>query len=152
MTSSFDIGEKTERRLIDALKSPGATKPKWFIELQRASALLDMRGIDAIALVRYPGHDEPIRIPVQIKSSALGRDEYFEKHPDALAARVVAVVIRPEMTAREIRTQLFRRLREVRDDRVFYKEFFLRSITRPVVNGGTRIIAEIRERRSMTLA
>lgn len=143
----FVAGERTETRFLRAIQTDTGSKPAWFIKVLRATALLDMSGIDAIALVRYPKISEPVRIPIQIKSSIAGRESYFRHHPDAREARVVVIIIHERMDDDMICRTLYRELGEVWRDRVLYKEFFLKNITRPITPRGTEIMEEIRGRR-----
>lgn len=68
------VGESAESSVLNAL---GTIKPGWYISGRKATKEEDHNGIDIVLTVKWWG--ETRIIPIQIKSSYLGREKHLEK-------------------------------------------------------------------------
>lgn len=117
-------GNATEARFMKAAKERTWQTRKWFIRIKRAPFFMDQKGIDAITQIWVPGIGK-ISVPIQIKSSEFGKQQYINKHPDFVLAGVIILVIPNGMTDPQIRSLLFQELRAVRKRKAdSYKEFW----------------------------
>lgn len=117
-------GNATEARFLKAAKERTWQTRKWFLRIKRAPFFMDQKGIDAITHIWVPTVGK-VAVPIQIKSSEFGKQQYVNKHPDFVLAGVIILVIPAEMTDPQIRSLLFRELRAVRKKKVDpYKEFW----------------------------
>ena len=148
--SSDEVGALIEHRFFTALAHDTGSKPSWFIRIERASVFLDLRGVDAIAFIRYESELDPVRIPIQIKSSAFGREAYYRKNPKAARARVPVIVI-PHMRSEDedlICRRLYRELGDVRAAGLMYEEFLKDIVSMPASPKGLLLMAMIETRRA----
>jgi hypothetical protein len=128
------IGEETERRFYEALQDWRPNEPEWFLGVEVASTLLDMRGVDCLALVKYPKLRNPVRVPIQIKSSGRHIEDYFDRHRGAKEAGVIVLVIKQGDGVVAIRNKLFGALGNVRKSGIIF-DAYLAKITRKPIRG-----------------
>lgn len=148
--SSYEAaGIANERRFKEALDRHDPHEPAWFCGLDEANALLDMRGVDFIAWVKYPRRREPMPVPIQLKSSEGGKERYLEKHPAAAAAKVVIFVMKHRDKQSAIRSRLFETLKAVREAGVVYEWYLERLRTHRINKKGHHWIRKIEEKRGL---
>jgi hypothetical protein len=141
-------GIKNERRFAEAFAHYDPHEPGWFLGLDESSSVLDLRGVDFIAWVKYPKRRAPMPVPVQIKSSENGKDFYYKKHPRAKDAGVIVLVLNKRDTQGGIRARLFAELAKVREKGIVYAEYVEELRVRRVTPNGHLLINLIEERRA----
>lgn len=126
------FGAETERRFWRAVQIQRANEPKWFAGILIASAVLDFRGVDYIALVQYPGSNRPVMVPVQLKSSGRQANAYLEKNPGAEKAGVCVILVKAADGADTIRAKLFTELGRIRNQGLRFDKYINRLARRRV--------------------
>lgn len=109
--------------------------PSWFIGVIPADFEYDLRGVDAIAYITYPGETWASRIPIQIKSSWTGYYSYKEKHAKHGAEDVIVAVIRDDSTDEDIRTMLYEELKRIREQNIRFDQYFRELLAYPISRG-----------------
>jgi hypothetical protein len=106
-------------------------------------------GVDFRARIKKPGYRDLMSVPFQIKSSERGKAEYYEKHPDAKAAGVPVLVIRPEMTDEGIREMFYAELHKAYAyDRYHFQTYFEGLARRRLSRRGAALVQHIRDKRT----
>lgn len=122
-------------------------KPPWFVNIEKASAVMDVRGIDWIAYIWHRQHPKPIRVPIQIKGSAEGVKDYYKRYPDAHRAGVIVLVVQRTDSPVYIIDRLVEKLHEVRQkETVDFSEYLKKISTRPLRRYESLIIAKMAQR------
>ena len=122
MTQEEELGAHTESRFFNALSKRTPETPAWFVRVSKTTKFFDKRGIDAFVQVHIEGQRSLRRIPIQIKTSIGGKEEYFAKHPLCYLYNVVVVVVEPHLTFDQIRTRTYRLVEEVRSANIHYTD------------------------------
>ena len=100
-------GLATENSFTFAMRSLRRSKmPKWFREIREATPLEDMKGFDAFATLDVG------EVPIQIKSSTEGADDYLRRYPNQ---DVVIVIIHEGAHEQDIRKYVLLGLRQWRE-------------------------------------
>jgi hypothetical protein len=107
-------GRPPEERFFAATCMHSRNTPPWLIRIERTTPHMDVKGVDAFALVRYPLRPRLVRIPIQIKGSEEGLFHYFEEHRWAKEARVIGIAITQTDNDEYIRQKLYRDLNVIR--------------------------------------
>jgi hypothetical protein len=137
-----------ELRFLKAFDIWKPDEPQWFFGIEEASVVLDMRGIDFIAWVKYANRRETMPVPIQVKSSDRYVKEYYEKHSHAESGNIVMIVVPPNATLGTMRRMAFERLRVVRDKKITYYDLLFRVGSKPVNSKGQRFLKKIEEKRA----
>lgn len=125
MMSPEERGAHTERRFFDALSTTCAETPVWFKKVKRASIDYDMRGVDALAvIVPKDKRRRKIKVPIQIKSSELGKWKYWHEKPLLQMKHVLVIVVNPLMSDDDIRALTFKLLTPYHESGVVFDSFF----------------------------
>lgn len=124
--AEIEKGARSEERFFDAATVRLHNTPQWLIGITRADIELDLRGIDAMAYVLYPGESRAERIPIQVKSSWGGTNHHRAAHPELAKANIVYIVILDDLNDVAIRRILYaeldkRRSRKIRYERILRK-------------------------------
>ncbi|MEK7109210.1 MAG: hypothetical protein AAB919_02130 [Patescibacteria group bacterium] len=136
---------RIEQRFFEAFL-PEYPKPYWLVGLQRAADLLDVRGVDAIAQVKYPGSGDLVRVPVQIKGDQSKVDEYYTLHPDAFRARVIVVVVWRDSGFGLIRERVYDQIAARRAGNVRYDEYLAKLQRTPITRRVRQLVEKISSR------
>lgn len=115
-------GLNNEKKFFAALPKKAESNPEWFGRVRRASKAMDKRGVDAIATIKSHKGSWCV-VPIQIKSSEIGKSYFFQHRTLHETARVPVIVIEEHMTVEEIRKRTFFYLKEVRDIAETFKPF-----------------------------
>ena len=105
------FGFSRETKFLNAFQNLNGL-PKWLIKVERAHPFLDRRGVDAFAQIRL-GDGDTLKVPVQIKSSAHGKSEFFKKQP-LYRDVIVGIVIKNKSSNEDIRHELVSALGVIR--------------------------------------
>jgi len=139
-------GRQCENRFFEAFTGD-YPKPYWFLSIEPASPLLDMKGVDAVVVAKYPANGGEVRVPVQIKGSWSKVSEYYDLHPDAQRARVVVLVVRPDHPLKNIRKLLYDGVAALRAANIRFENYFNALDKRLVSNSeGKRILRALEDR------
>jgi hypothetical protein len=111
-------GLATENRFYSVMKERTEDTPSWFKKIEKASRLFDRRGIDAFAFVEYVPGERRLRIPIQIKSSRGGVDNYKAKHKLCVEHGVAILLINPHKTDEQVRSYVYNELGQVRNKKI----------------------------------
>lgn len=122
--SPEERGKRSEARFFEAASVILPQTPPWLIAIEKAPSELDLRGVDAIAYITYPGEHHVERVPIQIKSSWHAVTRYLEKHEHRRLAVPVFIVMLDRLTPHDVRRILYSRLRKIRDDNVRFNDYF----------------------------
>ena len=136
-----------EQRFAAAVQTYLPGEPEWFVEIAQASSFHDVRGIDFIARIKYPGRRGLVRVPIQIKGSIEQKERYLEKHPEAKAAKVCILIVRSKDKVGTIRSKLYAELGRARSEAREYEPFFKLIGSRRLSRNGRLIQQAIEERR-----
>lgn len=117
-------GLDTERRFFEAHSAKTEETPSWLFRIKAATPVMDLRGIDAVALVRTIKEHATTRVPIQIKSSEGGRWHYQQEMPVLQAEYVRVIVVTPDMDAEAIRKATYELLQPVHDDNIRFGWFW----------------------------
>lgn len=117
-------GARSQERFFKALSEETDRTPGWFHGIVPADFELDVRGIDAIAYITYPGDTRMSRVPIQIKSSWTGYHAFFEKHSRHGMKNVIVIVVKDSRTDHDLRMIIYGQLRRVRRENIRYEDFF----------------------------
>lgn len=142
------IGDQTEQRFFAACSKWLPTEPDWFFGVEEPSAVLDLRGVDFIAWVRYKNDRAVLPVPIQVKSSTNHVARWYKAHPSAKAARVVVIVVKSHHSELGIRNNLFTELRKVRDEQIFYQSYLAQTGKKPVNERGQKFLQKIEAKRA----
>jgi hypothetical protein len=119
--AEVEKGERSETRFFGAAAVRLHSTPQWLIGIMPADIELDLRGVDAVALVCYLRPTRLERIPIQIKSSWGGVAEHKKIHPDLARADVVYMVMEDHLDDNAIRTILYAQLKRRRKKNVRFE-------------------------------
>ena len=137
---ALERGRHSQRRFFEAVGFMRSRfTPSWFIGIIPADFEYDLRGVDAIAYITYPGDTWASRIPIQIKSSWTGYWAYKEKHAKYGGENVVIAVMRDEISNDAIRATLYDDLNKIREENVRFDEYFQNLFAHPISTGAERI-------------
>ncbi len=100
--------------------------PSWFHGVEGAHRIADLNGIDAIARITDLNGRKPIRVPIQIKSSWIGKQLYYLKHPECWVNGVLVIVIQPALEDEDIRRIAYHMLRKVMQKGIDFEPFLRR--------------------------
>jgi hypothetical protein len=146
----LNIGDyASEERFFEAL-SGEYPKPYWLVSVEQASPLLDIRGVDAIAQVKYPAKGGVVRVPIQIKHSWTSVAHYYTKHPYARQMRVVVLVIHLGHALHRVRSTLYDAVEEVRTANVRYDTFLDDLQKAPVTGKAVELLKMMEAKRGMS--
>lgn len=98
-----EIGELTERMLIAAATHHRA---RFLVKIERSPVHWDMRGVDAIAKVKYPNGDI-VWVPIQVKSEKKWLEKFYKEKSNLVEAGIVAFVISPKDNMVDICLKLY---------------------------------------------
>jgi len=116
-------GLEKERRFISAANMILPYTPWWYVpQAKQTKRFMDIRGVDAFVYVNICT-DKPLKVGVQIKSSKLALDHYFETYPE-FVGKIVGIVVNDHRNDHEIRHSLYRELTPIYQERRISKERF----------------------------
>jgi len=147
-------GALSEQRFLTACNIRTLDTPRWFVGVEEADLEMDIRGIDALAEV-YPWNGIiPVKIPVQIKSSAAGKRKFRNTMSKDKVKHIAVVVVRDNRTDHQLRRQLYTELAPLRKLNLDFDGFFdrLRKDYMPpaLVEKVSKLAAENRRLRAET--
>jgi hypothetical protein len=148
--SPEEIGTESESRFFNAVLNDNGSKPSWFIRIERASIMFDIRGVDAWAFVWYDGVRGEVQIPIQVKSSQRGRDDFYVTHPVAAQLHMPVLVISPRdppESADRICRNLYTTLGDIRRAGIRYDSYIRKIGSRGLNRRELLLQAVIAERR-----
>lgn len=93
------LGFQNEERFFDALRNHPVDFPSWLYKIEKATSQEDREGTDAWAYTEFG------RIPLQVKSSCRGFENFHRLHPNNPA---VIIVVRATDSPGEIQKKTLR--------------------------------------------
>lgn len=128
-------GALSQRRYLDSVAILREDTPSWFIGLILGDFELDLRGVDAIAYITYPGEYRVSRVPIQIKSSYSGIREFEEEQKKYGGENIVVVLVRDDISSNQFRRYTFTELQRIRAENIRFDDYFARLFAQQLSNG-----------------
>lgn len=116
-------GKEAEGGFVFLARALQTTVP-WLIKINCPGRKLDASGIDVIAAIEPLKSKRLVKVPIQIKSSEIGVQQYQKKRPDCIAAGVIVVVINEMLTDESISKIFLRQLTLLREQEKDFVLFF----------------------------
>jgi hypothetical protein len=141
-------GEANEDKYFHALNEKTKNTPAWFYGIERGTEIHDVHGVDFIVKIWVKGHPQkPMSVPIQIKSSEVGKHEYERKHKRFMKVGGIVYMIRKGVTHDTIRSEnyaLLEYLTEGPRDR--FRDFFEETMTKRLDEKGVALMRFIRKK------
>lgn len=114
-------------RFMHIVNTDWTGRPSWYAMTIETDVFYDMLGVDAVAFIRYQGDDYFSMIPVQVKSSVLGLDDYVDKYHQKIGPMglplPIGAVVNQHRGEGEVRTRFIGNLQRVRDNNIRYEGY-----------------------------
>jgi hypothetical protein len=88
-----DKGSYFEDLFVAALNVRTSTMPDWVVGAALAAPFLDSQGVDAVVHLLHTGSGKNMCVPIQIKTSAKGAENYWKKYPQYFDLGVLLIVM-----------------------------------------------------------
>ncbi len=122
------FGAATEDRFLRLMSTKVDFTPPWYLHAEKAPYEWDHRGIDFFVYISHKEGGEPVKVPVQIKSSKDGAREFRRKHSAHQVSHITVFVLTRRMSDTDVRNMVYARLRRVRTSGRRYGRYYGREI------------------------
>lgn len=143
-----ESGTPPEIRFFRATSRFKQDTPLWLLRIERSHPHMDVKaGVDALVYVYYPFCLGAVVIPIQVKGSETGAEKHWEKHPWALKAGVVMLVIKQTQRDDEVREDLYSKLILTRIRRLRFEGILKERMSRELNDKGKEYVRKVEEDR-----
>ncbi|HET8580868.1 MAG TPA: hypothetical protein VFL98_00145 [Candidatus Paceibacterota bacterium] len=121
---SYEIaGARTEARFFKVCSERAGYTPGWFCKIKRADIAWDLRGVDAFAYIRCPHRAKRVKVPIQIKSSDAGRNDFLRTRPVHDIENILVFVVRDRDDDGHVRRTFYNELWKLREKGIDFDDF-----------------------------
>jgi hypothetical protein len=113
------LAEERFLRIVEEIRKEGTYG---VVACWSAPEHYDGVGFDAVVIVRRADHVQHVKVPVQVKSSKIGRSQHFLKYPEHWRKRVPVAVVNELFSDGEIKSWFTVQLNHVRYNTYDFEE------------------------------
>lgn len=135
-------GTRPEKRFFRALSKIGKA-PDWLHGIEQTIPFIDVKRLDALALVSCPFKWQLVRVAIQVKGSQYALDEYFDSHPRARQLEVIGIVIKQTDEDKHIRKIVCKELDVARWQKRDHTPYLIELLSMPLGERGRKLEQKI---------
>lgn len=128
IVSIEETGAATENRFLRIMSTPVHATPHWYLRTEKAEYEWDHRGIDFFVYIAHKEDGQPVKVPVQIKSSKDGAREFRRKHTPQQVSTILMFVIARRLDDATLRIMIYARLRRIHESGIRYDRYYEREL------------------------
>ncbi len=123
-----EVGAATESRFLRLMSTKVGFTPPWYLHAEKAPYEWDHRGVDFFVYISHKEGGEPVKIPVQIKSSKERARAFRRKHTADQVAHIVIFVVTRRTSDFDVLNMIYARLRRIHASGLRYGRYYAREV------------------------
>mgnify|MGYP001585962139 CR=1 FL=1 len=125
-----ESGAATENRFLHLMSTKVSYTPGWYLQTAKAESEWDHRGIDFFVYIAHKKGGDPVKVPVQIKSSENGARKFRRTHSSHRTGNILLFVVTPQKTDKDVRRMVYACLSRVRESGKRYDGYYAQELAK----------------------